>query len=54
MQCSYCQVVSINGMVCHEIGCPAPKCVICKIQLNDETWFSKFLCKKCAEKEGEE
>lgn len=42
MNCDQCQMVSINGVACHEIGCPNANKV-----WRDGIWLSTHACPEC-------
>ena len=54
--CESCDCVNINGMNCHEFGCPdknkvarekCPECGIPTIPENQESSYEACLCEKC-------
>lgn len=42
MTCDRCDMVSINGIPCHETGCPNAK-----KEWNGEEWVKMFECIEC-------
>lgn len=53
MQCSSCQLLRINGIVCHEIGCPdswkttTRECKNCGCEFAPEDRRSEFCDVQC-------
>jgi len=53
-KCESCQLLRINGVVTHEIGCPdawkcsKPECKWCGEVFVPETKFQAFCCEDCA------
>ena len=53
MACSDCQMLSINGAACHELGCPEearvrnrPRCFECD-ELMEQTGRNTLYCPSC-------
>jgi hypothetical protein len=48
VKCDQCQLLRINGVVCHEIGCPnmPRKCKDCKREFKS-SWRFADRCKRC-------
>jgi hypothetical protein len=44
MHCDQCQMVSINGVPCHEIGCPNMRS---RWDSAEETWTKQRKCFTC-------
>lgn len=44
IKCDYCQLVSINGMVCHEEGCPNSGARYDKAR---QEWIKQRKCFEC-------
>jgi hypothetical protein len=42
MTCDQCQMLSINGVACHEIGCPNSKA-----RWNGNEWVQQYKCFEC-------
>jgi len=42
MRCDQCEAVVINGVFCHEIGCPNMRKVY-----RDGEWISVYKCREC-------
>lgn len=51
MKCDQCELLRINGVVCHEIGCPNFK----KRWVADRGWVRFLECRECGSEveEGE-
>ena len=53
--CNSCEVLSINGVKCHEQGCPdswrdeVHECKWCGTEFIPDLPFQKFCCDDCAE-----
>ena len=63
MECSQCQMLAINGVACHETGCPigpvVAHCSSCdealtrgKVYRADD-WSGLEYCQDCAEREAQ-
>lgn len=57
--CTQCQMLSINGLACHEAGCPNDKrygCACCQTPLHEREiyqandWDGIDYCRDCAER----
>jgi len=54
MKCPSCEVVNINGVSCHEIGCPDAwkdqmvECDWCGEEFKPEYRGQKYCCDSCA------
>lgn len=54
-QCDSCQLLRINGVVCHETGCPAawkdkrPECKWCGTEFKPEHRHQDTCSESCAE-----
>jgi len=55
LRCNQCEAMMINGMFCHELGCPSKgsaRCSICKESIRHvyyaNDWDGIELCKECA------
>lgn len=44
MHCNQCEMVSINGLPCHETGCPNMKA---RWDAEDEEWIKQAKCFDC-------
>lgn len=42
MKCDQCEMLSINGVPCHETGCPNAR-----KQWDGEQWRAVFNCREC-------
>lgn len=55
MSCPSCQLVAINGVLCHETGCPdshlhsARECDWCGCEFEPESRHQRFCDESCAE-----
>lgn len=55
MYCNSCEVLVINGVVCHEHGCPEAykheerECKWCGTDFKPEDANQQFCCEDCAE-----
>ena len=53
--CDSCNVLNINGINCHEIGCPdawkdyKKECKWCGLEFEPEDKNQEFCCEDCAE-----
>jgi hypothetical protein len=59
MQCKGCQMLTINGLACHETGCPEDRprgCALCQTALRKREvfyandWDGIEYCRECAER----
>lgn len=41
-RCKYCELISIQGIVCHEHGCPNAAAI-----WNGEAWIQQRECREC-------
>jgi hypothetical protein len=54
MSCPSCQLATINGVLCHEMGCPdshlftARECDWCGAAFEPESQFQRFCDDSCA------
>ena len=61
MKCNQCQAIRINGIICHETGCPnshinlntgkpyGKECAWCGTEFEPEDKHQKFCSDECAE-----
>ena len=42
MRCDQCEMVSINGIPCHEMGCPNRRA-----RWDGDNWVKQFECREC-------
>lgn len=55
MRCDSCQLLRINGLVCHETGCPQAhvgtlrECDWCGTEFGPETRWQRFCCDDCTQ-----
>ena len=42
IRCDSCEMVSINGIACHETGCPNARA-----RYDGENWIQQYECHKC-------
>lgn len=55
VSCNQCQVLVINNVICHELGCPDEwrdrdeKCKWCGMLFRPEQHGQRFCCDSCAE-----
>ena len=54
--CNSCEVLNINGLNCHETGCPEAwkdhkeqECQWCGFMFKKDTEYQKFCCEQCAQ-----
>lgn len=44
MHCDQCEMLSINGVACHETGCPNSKS---RWDADSGTWIRQRVCREC-------
>lgn len=42
--CDQCQMLSINGIPCHEIGCPNMRA---RWDIDSQSWVRQYKCSEC-------
>ena len=49
IKCDYCELARINGILCHETGCPNMKSDLV-IEDNSYYWRKYRICRECGDK----